>query len=216
MPKQQNISISETPIGDLQEADYNPRTIDKKQFSGLVESIKTFGFAEPIVANQRETGELVIVGGHMRVRAAKQLGYKTVPTVKLNLSQSEEKKLNVLLNSQEISGEYDQIKLSQLLEELKLEEDYTALRLDALEPLDLSAGRPEDQRRFGTEESEEAYNNSTIGQLILVYQNAEYIEIMEIVEALISDLQAKGKNVSTPADLFKYLIMEQTNADANP
>ena len=77
----------------------------------------------------------------MRLKAAKQLGFSTVPIVRLHLSKAAERKLNVVLNSQAISGRYDELKLAELLEEFKLDDDYAELRLNVIEPLDLSEGQ---------------------------------------------------------------------------
>lgn len=42
------------------------------------------------------------------------------------------------MNSPAISGTWDDLKLAEILEELKLDDNYEALRLNELEPLDLS------------------------------------------------------------------------------
>lgn len=120
----------------LREASYNPRTIDKKEFAGLVTSINTFGLIDPILINADNNN--TIIGGHQRKRAAQAAGLKEAPVIKLHLSIEAERKLNVILNSQAISGKYDEVKLSELLETFKADDDYFTLRLDALEPLDLS------------------------------------------------------------------------------
>ena len=62
----------------------------------------------------------------------------------VDLDKHQEKKLNVIMNSTAISGKYDDLKLSEILEELKLDDDYEALRLDKLEPLDLSIKNDDD------------------------------------------------------------------------
>lgn len=121
-------------VAQLKPAEYNPRTITDDEFSGLKESIKTFGFVDPAIVNKDYT----IIGGHQRIKAAEALGLKEVPCVVLDLDKHQEKKLNVILNSPAISGKYDDLKLSEILEELKLDDDYESLRLNALEPLDLS------------------------------------------------------------------------------
>lgn len=128
------LQIEHVSIDTPRPAEYNPRTIDKKEFAGLVKSVQTFGLVDPIIVNKDNT----VIGGHMRLQAAKQLGYTTVPIVRLNLDKAAERKLNVVLNSQAISGRYDELKLAELLEEFKLDSDYEELRLNALEPLDLS------------------------------------------------------------------------------
>lgn len=126
--------VDEINIKDLNPAKYNPRTISVEEFEGLVNSIKTFGFVEPLVINK----DLTVIGGHQRLEAAKKLGLATVPCHIVDLDKKQEKKLNVILNSQAISGKFDELKLSEILEELKLDEDYFDLRLDQLETIDLS------------------------------------------------------------------------------
>lgn len=128
------LQIEQVDISALKFAEYNPRVISKKEFAGLVKSIQTFGLVDPIIINADNT----IIGGHQRTRAAAQAGYEQVPAVRLHLSKAAERKLNVVLNSQAISGKYDDVKLAELLEEFKLDDDYFDLRLDDLEPLDRS------------------------------------------------------------------------------
>lgn len=130
------MQIEYIPISQLHPAPYNPRTIDKKEFSGLKKSLETFGFVDPAIVNKRNN---IIVGGHMRVQAWKQLGNTTAPVVFVDLDEHEERKLNVILNSQAISGQYDELKLAELLETFKVDDDYDALRLGELEPADDSS-----------------------------------------------------------------------------
>ncbi len=139
------MNIVEIDITKLKFADYNPRIITKEEFEGLKSSIESFDFVDPIIVNKDYT----IIGGHQRARVAKELGFKTVPCNVLDLDKKTEKKLNVVLNSQAISGKYDDLLLSEILEELKLDDDYLSLRLDQLEPLDLS--EPEEDDDFDPE-----------------------------------------------------------------
>lgn len=129
------MNIQEIEIQKLNPAIYNPRIITKDEFEGLKQSIRSFKIVDPIIVNK----DLTIIGGHQRVKAALELGYTTVPCNVLDLDKKTEKKLNIALNSQSISGKNDQIKLDELLEELKLDEDYLSLRLDQLESFDLSS-----------------------------------------------------------------------------
>lgn len=47
-----------------------------------------------------------------------------IQTIELNkLNKHQEKKLNVIMNSTVISGKYDDLKLAEILEELKLDDD---------------------------------------------------------------------------------------------
>lgn len=132
-------------ISQLNPAPYNPRTVNKKEFEGLKASLTKFGFVDPVIANKRNNN---IVGGHMRVQAWQQLGNNTVPVIWVDLDDHDERKLNVVLNSQLISGSFDELKLAELLETFKYDDDYGALRLAELEPADGSEGKGSLSERF--------------------------------------------------------------------
>ncbi len=134
------MTLENITITKLIPAEYNPRIITKEEFEGLKTSIETFGLVDPIVVNK----DMTIIGGHQRLRAVQALGHKVVPCIVLDLNKHDEKKLNVILNSQAISGKYDENLLMEILEELKLDDDYHDLRLDKLEPLDLSIAEVEE------------------------------------------------------------------------
>lgn len=89
-------------LSDLKPAPYNPRQSTKKQETKLQESLTKFGVVEPIIFN-KQTG--YIVGGHFRVRELKKLGYKEVECVIVDLSEEDEKELNIRLNAN--TGEWD-------------------------------------------------------------------------------------------------------------
>lgn len=131
-------------IDDVLPADYNPRKIKDAELKRLIESIKAFGFVEPVVVNTR-TG--VIVGGHQRVAAAKELGYTHVPVVEVDLDEARERALNLALNK--ISGEWDGPKLADVIGELRGMADEEVLALTGFsdeEQVKLLAkfGAPED------------------------------------------------------------------------
>lgn len=121
-------------LDQLNPADYNPRQITKEEFEGLKESLKTFGQQENLIVNK----DMTIISGHQRYEAMKALGWQEAVCNVVDLDKKAEKKLNIIMNSTAISGKYDDLKLSEILEELKLDDDYESLRLDKIEPLDLS------------------------------------------------------------------------------
>jgi ParB-like chromosome segregation protein Spo0J len=96
--------IETKKLSDLKAAPYNPRTSNKKQEKNLKESLSKFGLVEPIIFNQR-TG--YIVGGHFRVRELKKLGYKSVNCVIVDLSEDDERELNVRLNANTGAWDFD-------------------------------------------------------------------------------------------------------------
>lgn len=96
------------PIAELKELPGNPRTIKKDQFEKLKKSIKDnadYFEARPIILSDR-TGELVILAGNQRYKAAKAIGLKEVPTILLpNLSEEREKEIIIRDNVE--NGDWD-------------------------------------------------------------------------------------------------------------
>tara|TARA_R110001592_G_scaffold26400_2_gene98923 strand:+ start:1307 stop:2518 length:1212 start_codon:yes stop_codon:yes gene_type:complete len=90
---------------ELIPAEYNPRKISEKDFKQLKKSLSSFQCVEPIIVNQYEGRENVIVGGHQRLKAMIDLGWSDVPTIEVHLDLAEEKELNVRLNKN--TGEFD-------------------------------------------------------------------------------------------------------------
>jgi len=73
----QKIQIVEVPINELRMAEYNPRKHSKEQSDQLKESIKRFGMVDPIICNSAPERKNIIIGGHFRLEAAKELGMAT-------------------------------------------------------------------------------------------------------------------------------------------
>ena len=92
-------------IGDLIEAEYNPRQLTKEQFQQITDSIKRFGIVDPIIVNKNKERKNIIVGGHQRVKVAGSLGFKEIPCVEVDLTPDKERELNVRLNKN--TGEWD-------------------------------------------------------------------------------------------------------------
>ena len=107
----QNIQwqIKKVKVSELKEWDKNPRKITEQGLKDLVESIKKFGVAEPIVINH----ENVICGGHGRKLALTQLGveYADCYTPTTPMTEKGFEELNVRLNKN-IAGEWDMEKLT--------------------------------------------------------------------------------------------------------
>lgn len=65
------------PTGDLRPYPANARRITQRAVDLTAESLRTFGWQQPCVADP----QLVLVVGHVRHRAAQQLGQLVVPTI---------------------------------------------------------------------------------------------------------------------------------------
>jgi len=100
---------SRISIEKLIEAEYNPRDITEKQFEELKLSIEKFGFVEPIIVNQHPERKNIVIGGHQRLRVARFLGMPQVPAVFVELDEVEERELNIRLNANGGSWNWDKI-----------------------------------------------------------------------------------------------------------
>lgn len=127
-------------IDKLTKADYNPRKWDEKALSDLKASIQRFGLVDPIILNGAENRKNVVIGGHMRLEAAKALGIKQVPAVYINLPDIEkEKELNLRLNKNQ--GEFDFALLANFAEEFLSDIGFNSEELDSI--FDLEIDNPE-------------------------------------------------------------------------
>ncbi len=100
-----NIKIEQVDIKLLKPSAYNPRKISAKAFEDVKESLRRYDLIDPLIVNSNPKRRGIIIGGHQRYRAAKELGYKTVPVVYINLYEAKEKELNLRLNRN--TGEWD-------------------------------------------------------------------------------------------------------------
>ena len=89
------LTITKLPIGSLKPYDRNARTHSAKQISQIAASIKAFGFNNPVLID-KDGG---IIAGHGRVEAAKQLGLETVPCVRLDHLDDEQKRAYILADN---------------------------------------------------------------------------------------------------------------------
>jgi len=108
------MEINLRKASDLIFAEYNPRQLTKEQHKHLKDSIERFGLVDPIIVNKNKDRKDIIVGGHQRVRVAKKLGIKEVPTVEVDLDYDKERELNVRLNKN--VGEFDYDILADLFD----------------------------------------------------------------------------------------------------
>lgn len=83
------------PPVDLKPYPRNAKTHPQKQVDNIANSIKRFGWKQPIVVDR----DMVVIIGHGRLLAALQMGLKQVPVLKAdNLSEEEAKELRIADN----------------------------------------------------------------------------------------------------------------------
>ena len=106
--------IIQRDINSLIFAEYNPRQLTKDQHQNLKDSIRRFGLVDPILINSHADRKDIIIGGHQRVRVAKDLDIDKVPCIELSLPYEKERELNVRLNKN--TGEWDMDNLANMFD----------------------------------------------------------------------------------------------------
>ena len=146
------LKMIEMPIASLTGYDKNPRKNDAV-VSRMVDSIKEFGFRIPIVAKS----DGAVVDGHLRLKAAQQMGMKDVPVVLADdLTDAQIKAFRLLANKSANWAEWDNDLLKAELDEI--------LAMDF--PLELTGFDLEDMRALELEEIKSKYgDNASPGAL---------------------------------------------------
>lgn len=130
-----DITIVYEPIGNLKPSAYNPRTWNDAQTDALRESMSRFGLVDPIICNSAPGREGVVIGGHFRLKVAKDLGYTTMPVVFVHIPDLEkEKELNLRLNKN--LGEFDLKLLKDFSEEFLSGVGFSTEELDDIFTID--------------------------------------------------------------------------------
>jgi DNA modification methylase len=127
----QNLKVQYIKISSLNPADYNPRKWYEKAIKDLKESISRFGLVDPIIVNSAANRKNVVIGGHFRLKVAKDLGYKEIPVVYLKISDpNKEKELNLRLNKN--TGDWDYDLLGQFNETFLSDVGFSSEELDEI------------------------------------------------------------------------------------
>lgn len=131
------IQTVEVSINDLTPAKYNPRKWSDKAIKDLKESIRRFGLVTPLVVNSASGRNNCLIGGHFRLKVAKDLGIKKVPVVYVNISDIEkEKELNLRLNKN--VGEFNWDLLAKFDESFLADIGFSSEDLDSIFDIDIT------------------------------------------------------------------------------
>ncbi len=90
-----SLSVIYQAIGAVTPYKANPRTHTKRQIGQIAESIRVFGFTNPVLVDT----ENQIIAGHGRVEAAKLLGIEEVPTIRLDRLTKEQIRAYVIADN---------------------------------------------------------------------------------------------------------------------
>jgi DNA modification methylase len=132
-----DLNVQQIALEQLVPYARNARTHSESQVAQIAGSIAEFGFVNPVLVG----GDNIIIAGHGRVMAAKKLGLKTVPTIKLDhLSENQRRALVIADNKIAENAGWDEELLRLELQNLADEDfDLDLLGFDDVELDDLLA-----------------------------------------------------------------------------
>ena len=89
------MNVKEIDVNVITDYKNNARIHSKEQIEQIAESIKAFGFNNPVLIDKKNN----IIAGHGRVEAAKKLNMQKVPTIKIEHLSEKEKKAYILADN---------------------------------------------------------------------------------------------------------------------
>ncbi len=161
----------DVPISDLKTSPRHARTHSTRQIRKIAASIKRFGFVNPVLIGVNNE----IIAGHGRVEAAKSLGLKCVPTLRVEHLSNADKSAYILADN-------------RLAEDAGWDAELLAIELQGLIDLDMSI------ELTGFEIAE-------VDQLLESQAGAKTIEINE--DDIVPDLAEDAVAVTQPGDLWE-------------
>jgi DNA modification methylase len=115
-----NLNIVYLPIASLTPYAGNPKTHKPRQIRQIADSMRRFGWTNPILIDDDRR----LIAGHGRIKAAKLLGFKEVPTIRLSDMSEVEKHAYLLADN-------------RLAENAGWDEELLALELEYVSKLDV-------------------------------------------------------------------------------
>lgn len=109
------MNIEQIDVNIIKEYERNPRKNDHA-VNNLAESIAEFGFRVPVLLRKNNT----LIDGHLRFKAAKQLGFNCVPAIYIDdMSDAQIKAFRIAVNRMSELATWDFDLLAQELKDLQ-------------------------------------------------------------------------------------------------
>jgi hypothetical protein len=141
------LAVTYRTVADLIPDPRNARTHSKRQIDQIRESIKAFGFTNPILADP----EGHIIAGHGRLQAARAMGFNEVPTIILSgLSETQKRALRIADNKIALNASWDleilQLELGELASlDVDIDPTLTGFSTGEIDVVLTSATDPDDE-----------------------------------------------------------------------
>lgn len=172
------LKVEYIPIDELKPYDKNAKIHTQEQIEQIKESIQEFGMNDPIGIWGKEN---LIVEGHGRLLACKELGMKEVPVIRLDdLTDDQRRAYTLVHNQTTMNTGFDLDILNEELEDIDIdmgEFGFEQLEEDDIEPIN-------DE---GLEKTESFEHKLKIDNQIIILTEEEYTEFMSRYDAYIDE-----------------------------
>tara|TARA_R100000773_G_C4209812_1_gene109675 strand:- start:724 stop:1392 length:669 start_codon:yes stop_codon:yes gene_type:complete len=202
------MQIVQMNIGSIKPYEKNPRKIPTKAINFVKESLKNFGWQQPIVVDE----EKVIVVGHTRYEAAKSLDMKEVPVQIAKLTTEQAKAYRIADNKVNELTEWDNVLLNnELLELQNMNIDLSNIGFDEKEIeniFDIEAPEftvPENSFEEEVKNIDDI-QNSNVRMVQLFLNNETEIEFKKMTKEL-----SKKYNISNITDVVYKAVQNEYN-----
>ena len=163
-------------INELKPYENNSRTHDESQIKQICESIKEYGWTNPVLIDEKG----MIIAGHGRVEGAKKLDIKEVPCIVLSgLTEAQKKAYVIADNKMELNAGRNEELLKLELESLK-ELDFN-LELTGFEEKELNSILEEEKER------EDLSDNYFEKYEVIIIKCIDEMSMQETYEKLVSE-----------------------------
>jgi DNA modification methylase len=208
------MNIVQKNVNDLIPYAKNTKKHDRKQIANVAESIKQYGFVQPVVIDR----DGVIVIGHCRVLGAKKLGMKEVPCVCVDDLTTEQVNALRIVDNKSNESDWDMDLLAEELPEL----DLSAFDFDFGIEEDEEVEIVEDEAPPVDEQSDPIAKLGDIWQLgrhrLMCGSSTDPEEVAELMDGVVADMcftdppyNCNYGNIKHPK--FKARAIENDNMD---
>ncbi|EBD5158737.1 nuclease [Salmonella enterica] len=171
------LKIEYLPVGKLLRYVKNSRTHSDEQVEQLVNSIREFGFTNPVLIDEKNE----LIAGHGRLAAAEILEMDKVPAIRLsNLSEKQKKAYRIADNKLALNAGWDMQLLAEEVKEL-MDDDFD---IDLLGFNDAEL----DEMLSDEQPQEEDDNSSPVVQIKYLAIDKERIPATDMEIALLLDV----------------------------
>ena len=99
------MQVQQVKISELKLSEYNPRRRNEDQLQKLRENLEKFEVVDSLIVNSNPSRQNIVIGGNMRLKVLKEMGFDEVPVVYVSHDEEQERGLNIRLNK--TSGDFD-------------------------------------------------------------------------------------------------------------